>query len=413
MSPAFATVIVTSPGNGATVALNVSFSAYASTNTCSKGIASMGIYIDNANMYVGNGATLITTLQLAPGAHVASIQEWDYCGGSTLTKISLTATTQAGVSVTLPKNYSTVNSLTNFVATATTRCATGVAAMGVYVNHQLQYVTNGGSLNAQISLAPGAQQAVVQEWDHCGGAASTPVNVTVTGKTFFNLQMSPGWKMSGQLPPSYADCNLACAGVTLSMVQGIKTPSLSGHAAQFNLGGTTPYADALFYNQLIGAFSTQGLPDYNRTLVPSLNNFSYDGYFYLTNAAHTQAMEFDINWFMNTVGMTWGTECRIAGGNEWDIWDNVRAKWIPTGLACYPLQNAWNHVTVNAKRGPNNTLIYQSITLNGVTMNLNKSYPAFTVPQSWYGITANYQMDGDKNQTSITSYLDNFSFTYW
>jgi hypothetical protein len=373
----------------------------------------MGIYIDNANVYVGNGATLSTTLQLAPGAHVASIQEWDYCGGSTLTKINLTATTQAGVSVSLPKNYSKINSLATFVATATTRCATGVAAMGVYVNHQLQYAAKGASLNAQINLTPGIQQAVVQEWDYCGGSASTPVNVTVIGTILSNLQMSPGWKMSGQLAPSYADCDLACVGVTLSMAQGIKTPSLSGRAAQFNLGGYTPYSDALFYNQLIGDFSTQGIPDYNRTLVPSLYNFSYDGYFYITNAAHTQAMEFDINWFMNSVGMTWGTECRIAGGNEWDIWDNVRAKWIPTGLACYPLQNAWNHVTVNAQRSANNTLIYQSITLNGVTMNLNRSYPAFTVPQSWYGITANYQMDGDRKQTAITSYLDNFSFSYW
>ncbi len=197
------------------------------------------------------------------------------------------------------------------------------------------------------------------------------------------------------------------------MSQGIATPSLSGNAAQFNLGGTTPYSDVLFYNQLIGAFSTQNLPDTKQTLVPSLHNFTYDAYFYVTDGAATQAMEFDINWFMNSVGIKWGTECRIHGGNEWDIWDNVGAKWVPTGFACKPLEKAWNHVTVNAQRGPNNTVIYQSITLNGVTSNINKTYPAFAVPADWYGITVNYQMDGDEKQTAITSYLDNFSFTYW
>jgi hypothetical protein len=116
---------------------------------------------------------------------------------------------------------------------------------------------------------------------------------------------------------------------------------------------------------------------------------------------------------MNGVGMTWGTECRIAGGNEWDIWDNANAKWVPTGIPCNPIDHSWNHVTINVQRGPNNILIYQSITLNGITHNLNKSYVPFTVPTSWYGITVNYQMDGDYQQDANATYLDNFSFMYW
>ncbi len=44
--PAFATVTVTSPSNGQTLGSNVQFSASATTNTCSKGVASMGIYIN-------------------------------------------------------------------------------------------------------------------------------------------------------------------------------------------------------------------------------------------------------------------------------------------------------------------------------------------------------------------------------
>lgn len=245
-------------------------------------------------------------------------------------------------------------------------------------------------------------------------SASTPVdlNVNGSGTTFSNLQRGAGWKSSGQLAPNYSDCIPSCPGVTWSMLQGITSPSLSGDAAEFNVGGLTPYSDALFFNQLIGSFSTQGLPDNDHTIVSSARNFTYDAYFYLPDAPDTQAMEFDINWFLNSVGITWGTECRIRGGHEWDVWDNVAGHWNPTGFACNPLQNAWNHVTVTAQRGPNNTVIYESITLNGVVNNINKTYAPFTVPSNWFGITVNYQMDGDENQTAIKSYLDNFSFTY-
>ena len=286
-----------------------------------------------------------------------------------------------------------------------------------------------GSLPAGLSLAPnsgvisGTPTLIgdfffgVKVTDSGSPAQSvtTPLELAVQGaiNTFTQLQRSAGWKSSGQLAPAYLDCDDACPGVTFSMQQGISSPSMSGNATQFDLGGTTPYSDVLFYNQLIGAFSTQGLPDYAHTLVPSLRNFTYDAYFWVTDAEHTQAMEFDINWFMDSVAITWGTECRIRGGNEWAIWDNVGAKWVPTGFACNPLPNAWNHVTVTAQRGPNNTVIYQTITLNGVTSNINKTYAPFVVPSDWYGITVNYQMDGDEKQHSIRSYLDNFSFTYW
>jgi hypothetical protein len=197
------------------------------------------------------------------------------------------------------------------------------------------------------------------------------------------------------------------------MKQAQASPSLTGNATQYNLGGTTPYSDVLFENPVIGQFSTQGLPDTDQKLVPSLHNFTYDAWFYLVNPAQTQAVEFDVNWFMNTIGMTWGTECRVEGGHEWDIWDNVNAKWVPTGVPCNPYTTGWNHVTVNVQRTANNQLLYQSITLNGYTATLNRTYAPFTVPADWYGITVNYQMDGDQKQAAITTYVDKFNFMYW
>jgi len=58
-------------------------------------------------------------------------------------------------------------------------------------------------------------------------------------------------------------------------------------------------------------------------------------------------------------------------------------------------------------------VIYQTITLNGVVNTINRTFAPYAVPSNWYGLTVNYQMDGDRNQTSITSYSDNMSLTYW
>ena len=168
----------------------------------------------------------------------------------------------------------------------------------------------------------------------------------------------------------------------------------------------------MWNNHLIGDFSSQGLPDTNHTLVPTLHNFVYDVYFYTTNVENSQALEFDINQFFNDQGWIWGHECRVAGGHEWDTWDNVNKKWVDTGVACNPISNGWNHLTITVQRTSSNQLLFQSITLNGKTSNLNISRPPGTAV-GWYGVTVNYQIDGNSKQTPYTVDLDNLTFTYY
>jgi hypothetical protein len=373
----------------------------------------MGIYVNNQLVYVVNGASLSTNWPLNPGKYNTVVEEWDYCGGATVTPVAITVSNQNGVWVTSPGNNNQVGSPVNYVATATSSCSKGVASTGVYVNNKLEYVVGGASLNTNLTLGPGTYNTVVEEWDYCGGAAYTPVNITVQGNILPNLQASGGWNSWGELPPSYDICPLPCPGIAWSMAQGIKSPSLSGHATQFNLGGTTPYADVLSSIPLIGQNSTQGLPDANHTLLPTLHNFTYDAYFYPTNLGVTQVLEFDISMYFDGLGLIWGNQCRVAGGNEWDIWDNVTAQWVATGAACYPVNNAWNHVTIQVQRESDNWLLYQSITLNGVTTPINQYFQAGSVPSGWWGITANYQMDGNYQQAAYTTFLDDFSFIYY
>jgi hypothetical protein len=168
----------------------------------------------------------------------------------------------------------------------------------------------------------------------------------------------------------------------------------------------------LWTNPLIGDFSSQGMPDHGHTIIPNLHNFTYDIYFYSSSLELSQVLEFDINQYFNSMGFTWGHQCRIAGGHEFDIWDNVNSKWISTGVPCNPVDNSWNHLTLQVQRTWDNKLQYHSITLNGVTRVLDWYFPAFWV-NNWYGVTANYQMDGNYKQAPYSVVVDKFSLMYW
>ncbi len=87
----FATVTVTSPSPGATVTSPVQYIAVASSPTCAAGVGSMGIYVNNVQVYSSHGAAQINTqLNLNPGYNHTVIQEWDKCGQSSFATINLT-----------------------------------------------------------------------------------------------------------------------------------------------------------------------------------------------------------------------------------------------------------------------------------------------------------------------------------
>lgn len=187
VAPLFASVTVSSPGSGSTAASPVHYAATASTSTCSAGVASVGIYVNNQLKYVIQGSTLSTDLAFNPGSYHTVVQAWDHCGGATNTPVDLTVTasvTGDSVTVTSPASGSSVTSPAHYIADASAPgCARGIASMGIYVDNSLKYVVNGSQLNTQLPLANGAQSTVVQAWDNCGGSTHLAVPVTVGGST--------------------------------------------------------------------------------------------------------------------------------------------------------------------------------------------------------------------------------------
>jgi len=339
----------------------------------------------------------------------------------------------AGVYVTSPgsANVSTSGSATasspvHFVATADSpACTKGVAGMGIYTApYTLAYTVKGSSLDTNVSLSAGTYNIAVQEWDNCGWSSKALLTLTVgsststktstsSGKTFYNLQSQSGWSGYALLPPSWGICSTCTsAGPQLkwSWTPNVSSPSMDGISTKTVYGGgTVQWADVLWNNHLVGYFSSQGLLDSNHTLVPTLHNFTYDVYFWVKDASVSQALEFDINQFTGGKKFIWGHECRIAGGHEWDIYDNVNKKWVATGIPCNPVSGAWNHLVLNVQRTSTNQLLFKSITLNGNTATLNHyESPTST---SWNGVTINYQLDGNRYGTPYTVYIDKLSFT--
>ncbi|MGC1871506.1 MAG: alkaline phosphatase family protein [Acidobacteriaceae bacterium] len=235
--PALATVTVTSPTNGATVTSPVQFTATATATTCSTGVSSMGIYVNNSLVYFDKGAQQInTSLTLSAGAQHTVVEEWDHCGGATSTPINITVGSPSngqtnGVVVTSPANNSTVTSPVQFVASASTNtCAAGVSSMGVFVDNKEVYFDKGAQqINTSLTLSTGVQHTVVEEWDHCGGALTTAVNITVTAASTPTLTLTAD-------PSSIASGNSSILTATATNATEIVITGTDG--SQYTLSGT-------------------------------------------------------------------------------------------------------------------------------------------------------------------------------
>jgi hypothetical protein len=335
-----------------------------------------------------------------------------------------TTVAHAGIVVKAPVTGSTVGSAVSFVATGSSpACSKGVNSMSVYTAPgKLAYSVKGANLNVTLTLSPGTYTTTIKESDNCTWSDSQTLKITVAtstpppptgGKTLSNLQEEK-WPGYALLPPKYplcGSCKSSGPALKWSWTTGVSSPSLSGHATKTVYGsGSVQWADAFWNNHLMGGQSTQNLFDKDKTLIPSLHQFTYDLYFWVDNVNKSQAMEFDINQFVDGKSFIWGHECRIDGGHEWDTWNNKAQHWVPSGIACNPISGAWNHLTIQVERTSDNRLLFRSITLNGKVGSVNR-YDEPT-NRSWYGVTVNYQIDGDRNKDPYTVYIDKVSFTY-
>ena len=196
------------------------------------------------------------------------------------------------------------------------------------------------------------------------------------------------------------------------MQQGVNNPSKSGAATQFNLGGSTPYSDGLWNNHLIGPLSSQGTFDGDGSKVPRCTTSP-------TMSTSTETISVrPRRWSLTSISSS-GEWASIRATNAVSRAGISGTFSITRMLSGYPREfpgnpnsNAWNHVTLKVQRTSDNHLTYQSITLNGHKSNLNWTFDHGSAQSDWYGVTVNYQMDGNLYQDSYSVYLNNLTLTY-
>ena len=154
-------VVVSSPANNSTVSSPVTFAAQATTAVCAKGIAAIGVYVDNTLAYKINGAVLQTSLAISTGKHYVVVQAWDKCGGAIKTPLTITVQSSTQPTVTIAANPAFIN-------------AGGTSVLNVVATNATQ-VTIAGSDGTSYTLAStGGSQTVTP-------AATTTYTATVTG----------------------------------------------------------------------------------------------------------------------------------------------------------------------------------------------------------------------------------------
>jgi hypothetical protein len=309
----------------------------------------------------------------------------------------------AGVTVSSPGNGSSPGSPVHFVAKATASTSTAqITALQIYIDNVSKYSTRSASLDISLSVPTGTHSVVVQAWDSKGTVYKTPLTISVTGgvvipstaKVFSLIEDLTGWE----------SCSV-CAGAGGNgpttphwMAQFQTTPSLDGSSTEFFVGGSTPYAAALWWKQL--------------GPIDSATHFVYDMSFYLTDATAPQALEFDANQSVNGKKYIFGTECDFHGGKTWRVWDST-LKWQDTGVSCTAAQTAkvWHSLRWEFERTSGGHTHFIAVTVDGVRRVIDRFYN----PQSSgvRELNVAFQMDGNSTMTDYHVWVDKIKFSAW
>ena len=129
--------------------------------------------------------------------------------------------------------------------------------------------------------------------------------------------------------------------------------------------------------------------------------------FYITNSAAPEALEFDVNQSNNVYKFIFGTQCNIKDGAQWDVWGNASGNWIHTGIPCTLPPHTPGTISHGSSSAPHTQVIYVSLTYDGVTHYVNRTYPARRNNVSEINVA--FQMDGDNKQTAYSAWLDKVS----
>ncbi len=372
----------------------------------------MTVYVDGVSKYQLNSNHLDTYVALGGGSHSVVVQAWDSTGAvfksaETINVSTAAAPSSTGVTISSPSNGSNNGSPVHFVASASASRAIG--AMRIYVDNNDVFDASSNHLDTYISLGGGTHYVVIQAWDVSGAVYKATETISVAGtstttaassapataKTFSGIEQMSGWQNCDSCAAIGAHGPTAPHNIT----QGVSNPSIDGSAAQFWIGGTTPYSDALWWKQLGGNDGT--------------SHFVYDLYFYVKDTSAPLSLEFDANQGFGGKRYIMGTQCGINWDKQWDVWNAATGHWVATGVPCTNVAAyTWNHLTEEFAR-VNGQVQFISITLNGQKSYVNRYSNPQPIPTNVHELNVAVQLDTNAHATAVTMWVDKVTLNAW
>lgn len=214
------------------------------------------------------------------------------------------------------------------------------------------------------------------------------IQLTTSGGTssISHIEEMKGWYMF----PDQGDPNCSSKPNLMS------TPSLDGTSGRFYLGPTGQFNNCLWPIKLGTSTAT---------------HFKLETYYQLSNPSVSQGVEFSSNKHVGTQWYKFSVQCSYYKG-VFSVWDTAGSQWVATNIPCkQPAPNTWEHLVVQTEIN-NGQAVFQSITHNGVTYAINKSfYPKKGVSSNSFGV--HVQMNGNRAGNSYYVWVDNLKYTFW
>jgi hypothetical protein len=220
-----------------------------------------------------------------------------------------------------------------------------------------------------------------------GASTAGATSTSSSTLSYSNIEQMSGWY-------TYPDQgNPVCSSKPVIT----SNPSLDGTSGKFYLGPTGQFNNCL-WPILLGSSSTA-------------TNFQLDVHYRLSNPSYPQGLEFSSNKHVGTKWYKFSVQCSYNKG-IFSVWDTAGNAWSPTSIPCKrPASGAWDHLTVNTQVA-NGKAVFLSLTLNGVTHSINKSFYPITKSSS-YKFGVHFQMDGNRAGNAYYTYVDQLTFKVW
>ena len=235
---AFAAVTVTSPSTGTTVTSPVHYMATATAPSCAKGVASMGIYVNNVKVYVVNGHSLNYQLTLAAGSQHTVVEEWDYCKGASYTTVNLTV--KAATAPTVALSASPV-SIAPGQSSTLTLSATNATQLTLTGSDGTTYTVSPTGGTQVVKPAKSTTYTATATGGGGSSTATTTVTVTATTPATVSISAKPASITSG----ASSTLTVAASNATQVMVTGSDSSAYTlpatGGSVTVNPTATTMY----------------------------------------------------------------------------------------------------------------------------------------------------------------------------